>query len=87
MEKIKRYWYAEKNNFGLNFTLDSIGWEVLRFESKQARDSYVAAHEYRQDTGNYVCRGIGYKRMRDQLGYGSIRWLDEGRGYETGFKA
>lgn len=85
---IKRYWYAEKNGYGLNFTLDSIGWQVLRFDSKQARDSYVADNEYKQDTGNYICREIDYKRMKEHLGYGRITWYadDSDYLYEIGIK-
>lgn len=83
-----KYWYAEKNNYGLSFTLDSIGWQVLRFKSKQARNSYVDTYCYRLDTGNWVCREIGYRRMRDHLGYGKITWCadDSDYLYEIGIK-
>ena len=81
MKKTKRYWYAERNSYGVNFTLDSIGWQVLRFENKRARDGYVEENEYRRDTGNRIMQEIDYKRMRDHLGYGKITWYMDNSGY------
>lgn len=85
---VKRYWYVEKNCFGLSFTLDSIGWQVLRFKSKLARDIYVDIHCYNQFSGNWVCREIDYRRMKEHLGYSKVTWYadDSDYAYEIGVK-
>ncbi len=50
-----RYFYAKKNRYGLGLTRDSIGWQVARFTSREARDAYVANHRYNRQGNIQIC--------------------------------
>ena len=56
-----KHYYAAHSHMGLNYTYDSPCWLVYSFLSEWERDEWVKAHEYSQDTGNYVAEAVNYK--------------------------
>lgn len=62
-----RYYYAERNRYGVNLSYYSIGWELLRFPTKQARDEYVDENKWNGCT--QVTARIRAKNASKPLGH------------------
>lgn len=60
-EKKKRHFYVAVNRFGLNLSFESIGWEVLRFDSKKERNQYL--EENGHDGNQYVAMTLKAKNL------------------------
>lgn len=65
---MSKQYYAGYSYMGINFTFDSPCWCAFAFGSKSDRDEWVSAHDYNQDTGNYVAQAITRKDAEKILG-------------------
>lgn len=60
--------YAGENRYGVNLTMNSIGWTVYGFDTKKQRDEWIEEDEY-SGCNRIRCTmpaSIAYKQMRKQ---------------------
>lgn len=53
-----KHYYVGINSYGINFTYDCDGWEVLRFHTMSDRETWLETHSRNVDTGNIVAEAI-----------------------------
>jgi hypothetical protein len=76
-----RNYYVKYNQFGTNFSSDSIGWDILVFDSKKERDTWL--EENYHDGNNRVAAIVTAKNvnkyLRPKSGQIVVAEYDEGR--------
>jgi hypothetical protein len=76
-----RNYYVKYNQFGTNFSPDSIGWDILVFGSKKERDAWLDEnyHDGNNRVADIVAAKNVNKYLRPKSGQIVVAEYDEGR--------